>query len=109
MPTSTPREEIPYSFLGGVWKDLLRDLSAKGYIYIGRNGFGFTYKLLAEMRKHGTIQVLSSLKGMVQPLQGELLEYCMREGGKFANYADMVSQLAQEVVTELEGRKNGGT
>ncbi len=104
---SRPEDDVTYSYLGGVWKDLLRDLSMKGYIYIGRNGFGFTYKLLAEMRKHGTIQVLSGLKTLVQPVQGEILEYCMREGGKWANYRDMIHQLADKVVPGFRESDSG--
>jgi len=106
MPRGRRKEPDPNSLmfrlLAPDLKDQLRDLSLKGYVYIGRTGFGFTTSLQRAMLREGTEKILGAQRAYMSELQQKIVDFCVTEGGRWASYALLVYYLREG---EREGPK----
>ena len=83
---------LVYRQLEPTFKRCLVSLSRLGWIYIGRNGYGFTWKIRRQQRTEGTAVVIDKLSieygsGQDSLLARSLIQSLVAEGTVFCPYS----------------------
>jgi len=86
MTKQSTQPEFLFSDLTPPVKDLLKQLSVWGYIYIGRTGAGLTTSFRKETYKVGTLKACQEATRFIPEESAKILELIAIEGPRWVPY-----------------------